>query len=173
MPINTPQAGISELYLFPIYNTREAYQAATGKEPPPYDPNKPIKSWFDPAAASSPKRNMVYDRVIAYAPNGMPEVGADGKPFTEPLILAREWAATVNISPKVFSSAGVVDPPTTGQEVPVPLRALEPGEELFLQWGGTAAVKNTLLFGDLPGSSTFTPHDRSLLMAIAKKVGAA
>lgn len=164
-----PTYGIANLYLFPVYTTREAYKQATGVEAPAYDPSKPIKSWFDPAAAENPRRKIIYDHVIAYGPNGMPEVGPDGKPFTEPLMIEREWAGTVNISPKSFSATGPTEPPVTGQEVPVPMRPLEAGEELFLQFGGTVAVKNKDLFANL--EQGFTGRDRALLFAIADKLG--
>jgi hypothetical protein len=162
-----PTYGITHLYLFPVYQTREAYKQATGVEAPPYDPTKPLKSWFDPKAAESTSRKLVYERVIAYADNGMPLASLDGKPVLEPLLIDRLVAATVNIPPK---GPNIPDAPTTGLEIPVPLRALYADEELYFQFGGSVAVKNKALFGQLEAGN-FTAADRALLQAIAEKLG--
>lgn len=162
-----PTYGITHLHLFPVYQTREAYKQATGMEAPPYDQSKPIKSWFDPKAAANPSRKIVYDQVIAYADNGAPLASAEGKPMFEPLLIDRAVAATVNIPVK---GREIPDQVPTGFEVPVPLRALEPDEELYFQFGGSVAVKNKKLFGQLE-TGGFTAADRALLQAIAEKIG--
>lgn len=161
-----PTYGIHELYLFPVFQTREAYREATGQEPPPYDPHKPIKSWFDPKAADSPRRKVVYDNVLAIGENGYPLAGPDGKPMLEPLVIDKEQAATVNIPPK---KPGTPDQPVTGHEVPVPLRALAPNEELYFQFGGSVAVRNKDLVARMQEGFTF--EDRALLHRIAEKLG--
>lgn len=162
-----PTYGISNLYLFPFFQTREAYFKATGKEAPAYDPTKPVKCWFDPKAADSTARRIVYDRVLAIADNGMPLVGSDGKPFLEPMVLDKAVAANVNIAPK---GPELLDQPATGTEIPCPVRALEPGEELYLQFGGTVAVRNKALWNsDIEVG--FKGSDRALLQAIAEKLG--
>jgi hypothetical protein len=163
-----PTYGISNLYLFPVYQTREAYREATGVEPPPYDQNRPVKSWFDPKAAASPKRKLIYENVIAFADNGVPLVGPAGEPVLEPLLIDRDEAATVNIPRKEFKE-NVAELPQKGIEIPVPLRALEPGEELYFQFGNTVAVKNIDLFSGL--EEGFTRTDRAMLRAIATKLG--
>jgi hypothetical protein len=163
-----PTYGISQLYLFPAFQTREAYRLATGMEAPPYDPSRPLKAWFDPKALENPRRKIVYENVIAYAANGAPLVGPDGKPVLEPLVIDREIAATVNIPPK---GPGLPEQPVTGQEVPVPLRPLASNEELFFQFGGSVAVRNTDLIDNM--ESGFTVRDRVLLRAIADKLGVA
>ncbi len=162
-----PTYGISNLYLYPLFQTREAYFQATGKEAPAYDPTKPVKCWFDPRAADSPQRRIVYERTVAYADNGMPMVGPDGKPFLEPMVLDKAVAATVNIAPK---GPELRDEPVTGVEIPVPVRALEPGEELYLQFGGTVAVRNNLLWA-ADVEVGFRGSDRALLQAVAEKLG--
>ncbi len=162
-----PTYGISNLYLFPFFQTREAYFAHTGKEAPPYDPNKPVKSWFDPKAAESSSRRIVYERTVAYADNGMPLIGPDGKPFLEPMVLDRAVAANVNIAPK---GPDLLDQPSTGLEIAVPCRPLEPGEELYLQFGGTVAVRNKALWA-ADVEVGFKGADRALLQAIAEKLG--
>ncbi len=44
---DSPAYTQSELEILPQY-TRETYTAATGKSAPPFDPQKPIKTWFVP-----------------------------------------------------------------------------------------------------------------------------
>ncbi len=48
----TPEYGLTALYLFTLYPTRDAYRAAFSAEPPAYDPAKPSKSWFDTSAGA-------------------------------------------------------------------------------------------------------------------------
>ncbi len=164
LPLQT--YGLENLHLFPVYQTREEYKQATGQEPPPFDPTKDFKAWFDPQAAANPKRKIVYENVIAYAANGVPLVGPDGKPMLEPLMIDRDFAGIVNIPPK---GPGMLDPVGTGMEIPVPLRALAPEEELYLQFGGTVAVRNKTVAASMePG---FNSADRALLRAIAEKLG--
>jgi hypothetical protein len=38
---------ISDLYLFPVYQTREDYRKRTGKRAPAFDPSKPVRTWED------------------------------------------------------------------------------------------------------------------------------
>ena len=163
-----PIYGISQLYLFPVFQTREAYRLATGMEAPPYDASKPLKSWFDPRALDNPRRKVIYENVIAYAANGAPLVGPDGKPVLEPLVIDKEIAAAVNIPRK---GPGIPEQPVTGQEIPVPMRPLAANEEFFFQFGGSVAVRNTDLVDSL--ESGFTVRDRTLLKAIADKLGIA
>jgi len=160
-----PKYSLDKLYLFPYYQTREDYRRATGQEPPPWDPNRPPKYWFDPNARLSTRRNVVYDCVIATSESGKPLMGPDGKPMLDFLVLTKEEAATVNIPPKDVSNVPGADKP----EVPCPLRPLEPGEELFFDFGGIVAVKNTELYPQLEVG--FTAQDRALLRAIAQKLG--
>lgn len=161
-----PTYGLETLYRFPVFQTREAFKQATGVDAPPFDPTKDFKSWFDPQAASNPRRKVVYDNVIAYAANGAPLVGPDGMPMLEPLVIDREFAVTVNIAMK---GVGVLDEHGTGHDVPVPLRPLDPEEEPYLQFGGTVAVRNKTLFPVV--DSGFSAADRALLKAIADKLG--
>jgi len=162
--LNYPIYSITKLYKFTVYMTRDEYKAATGQEPPEWNPARAPKYWFDPAAKNSAKMSVVYDFVIATAPNGVPLIGEDGKPVTDLLVLSKNEAATVNIPPKGANVTGADVP-----AVPVPLRALEPGEELFFSLGGVVSVKNTALYSQLDNG--FTVKDREILMAIAAKLG--
>lgn len=162
--LTTPVYGVDQLYLFPRYQTRDAYREATGKEPPPFDPAKPPKYWFDPNAAQSPRRSIVYDPVLAFGKSGVALAGPDGKPALDVLVLSKDEAAAVNIPPHGSNVPGADVP-----EVPFPLRPLEANEELFFQFGGVVAVKNVELYQALEVG--FTYNDRKVLQAIAKKLG--
>ena len=159
-----PKYGLKSLYLFPYYQTREDYRQATGQEPPPWDPNRPPKYWRDPSALSSPRRNVIYDYVLATGPTGTPVAGLDGKPVLDLLVLRKEDAATVNLPPLATNVPGADVP-----EVPCPLRPLEPEEELFFDIGGVVTVKNVTLYAALEVG--FTAQDRLLLRGIARKLG--
>jgi hypothetical protein len=158
-----PKYQLRLLNLFPEYGSREDYQKATGLEPPPYSPNRPLKLWFDPEAAKSIKRTIYYDRVLAVSEIGLPIPGPDGKPFLEPLVLPKNEAATVNIPAyKSTPSDQVLIP------VPVPVRALEPEEELDFAIEGVV-VRNKA-WVDANWGSGYTEKDRQLLQAIARKL---
>jgi hypothetical protein len=160
-----PIYGLENLHLFRRYQTREDYQKATGAEPPPFDARRPPKYWLDPKAKDSLRRNVVYDFVIAMGPGSAAVPGPDGKPMLDVLLLSKDEAATVNIPPDATNVAGADVP-----EVPMPLRALEPGEELCFRFAGVVAVKNVELFDAV--QEGFTAGDRALLQLIARKLGA-
>ncbi len=163
-----PKYSITNLYLFPTYATREAYQAATGQEAPAWNPYRPPKSWFDPKARQSTSRRVVYEYALATDPDtGANTYDEQGKPRLDALVLDRDEAATVNIPPK---GLGMTNVPGAGvPEVPVPMRALEPNEELFVDFGGIIMVKNRNLYAQL--DSGFYSTDRELLQKIAQKLG--
>lgn len=160
-----PKYSLSKLYLFPTYQSREEFRSATGADAPPFDPRRPPKYWLDPAAASKTARTIIYDRVLAVDDGGKPVAGPDGNPFMEPMALSKADAGSVNIPPSATNVPGA-DVPL----VPVPLRALEPDEQLFFDFGGVVSVKNTKLYPQ-PAGEGFTAQDRQLLQAIAIKLG--
>ena len=160
------QYGLDQLYLFPYYQTREDYKTATGHEAPPWNPNRAPKAWEDPKALDSARRNIVYDYVVAYAKNGSPLVDANEKPMMDVLVLAKEEAASVNIPPKGPTVSNIVGAGVL--EIPPPLRALDPSEELFMPFFGVVAVRNRDF---LPLGPGFNQDDRTLLRAIAQKLG--
>ena len=162
-----PKYGLDHLYLFPYHQTREAYQKASGEEPPPWNPQKPPKYWRDPKALQSARRNVVYDSVVATSQGGSPLAGPDGKPVLDLMVLSKEDAASVNIPPKGPGVSNV--PGADVPEVPCPLRPLEPNEELFFDFGGVVVVKNLDLYPKIEVG--FTSGDRDLLRAIGRKLG--
>ena len=158
-------AGIQDAALFQVYQTRKEYQAAVGQEAPPYNPNRAPKNWFDPAAAASPRRNVLYDTVLALSDQGQPLRGPDGKPQLEILVLRKEEAATVNIFEQ-----GLGEPAPTLVPVPVPLRVLKDYEQLEFGFGGNVVLRNKNI--PLPSEQLgFTAADRALLQQIASKLG--
>ena len=163
-----PTYGLANLYLFPVYQTREEYQQKTGLEAPAFDPAKPVKSWCDPAAATATRRKLVYDNVIAMADTGRPLADANGQPMLEPLMIDKDFAAVVNIPVKDFTGR-IPEQAAIGVEIPVPLRPLEKGEELFFGFGGVVMVRNIEAFEKIEVG--FLHEDRLLLRAIASKLG--
>ena len=159
--------GLDSLFLFPYYQTRDAYEKATGKPCPPWNPNKPPKAWCDPKAIESFKRNVAYDNTLVYAENGHILADQNGKPMLDILVLTKEDAATVNIPDKTLGAANI--PGSNRPEVPVPLRPLSDDEELFFIWGQTVAVRSKK--GWAQTQNTFTWQDRQMLQAIAVKLG--
>lgn len=155
--------GISELFLYPHYDTREKYRAETGMEPPPFDPSRPPKQWFDPKAAQSTKRTVVYENVLAVDERGHALPGADGRPMLEAMVLRKEEAATVNIPLKLVAN----EPGTDALPVPVPLRALYEDEELAYDQFAGVVVLNKKLMAEFV---VYGKYDRDLLMAIARKL---
>jgi hypothetical protein len=164
-----PTYGIDKLYLFPYYQTPEAYQKATGKPCPPWNPALRQKHWEDPSAENTGDDFVVYPIVLAtdMKATGAALQGPDGQPYTRQMVLPYEAAITVNIPPvgSLPSDLAVLPP------YPCPIRALESNDQLFFEpVMSTAAVKNTDLYVS-PLENTFTSADRALLRAIAKKLG--
>lgn len=159
-----PKYGLHHLHLFPVYQTRADYKAATGEEPPPFDPTRPSQHWFDPEAAKSPKRVIVYERALAIDEKGVPKRDANGKPYFEELALPKAEASTVNIPYKEAAN----EPSSGFPDVPVPCRALHEDEELDFDFGGVVIVRNRNFRDDTVVG--FTLADRELLRSIARKL---
>lgn len=160
-----PKYGLDKLYLFPYFQTREQYRKAVGVEPPPFDETRPPQQWYDPSISTSTKRTVIYDNVLAVDENGMPKRDENGKPYFEPLMILKSEAATVNIPPKLAAN----EPGTDVPDVPPPVRALEPDEELIFDFGGIVLVRNKNLVD--PASVAYSAQDRELLKAVARKLG--
>jgi hypothetical protein len=156
-----------KLFIFPVFQTREEYKQATGEEAPPWDPNQPVKNWFDPAARNTRSRTMLYDRVLLYDSNGMVVPDENGKPTLDKLALLREVAAQVNMLP----SEKLVDygPGSRMAPIPPPMRELKANEELFFTFGGAVAVRDRAAYK--VEANAFTIGDRVLLQKIADKLG--
>lgn len=164
-----PVKGLDSLYLYPYYQTRDAFEKATGQPCPPWNPNLPPKYWFDPKAAESTRRNVVYDNTLVYSLDGTIQAAGDGQPLLDVLVLPKEQAGTVNIPDKSRGSANVAG--ADRPEVPVPLRPPTGEEELFFIFGQTVAVRLKTAWANT--QNVFTARDRALLKAIADKLGVA
>jgi hypothetical protein len=169
--MSLPQAryGIDALYLFPVFQTREVYANMVGEEAPAFDPDRPPKHWFDPGAAESSRRSVVYDSVLAVnTATGKPIV-EKGAPVLDVLVLSKDEAATVNIPP-----VGTNIPGANVPSVPVPLRPLDVNEKLAFSaspMGGIVEVQNTDFQAEVPVADGFTAADRALIQKIANKLG--
>ena len=154
---------INELYLYPVFQTRDDYFKATGEEAPVWDPNRPVKSWFDPAARNTNKRTFLYDVVLMYDKNGMVLPDEKGVPQVEQLALLREEAGRVNILPR----EKMVDygPGSKVAPIPVPMRPLKPTEEFVFTFGGVVAVKDKSRVS-VSAPVSFTEGDRQSLREI-------
>jgi hypothetical protein len=163
---------ISTLYLFPVYETREAYEQATGQPCPAWNPYRQPKGWFDPAARQNPSRRVIYDRAMVLADNGSPTWNDEGDLIIDALVLDREEAATVNIPPRGTGMTNV--PGADVAEVPAPMRDLLDGETI--KPSRPLSIPTVYLASELmpvgEDASGFTGADRALLKAIATKLGA-
>jgi hypothetical protein len=158
-----PSYPLSARYRFPYYQTREEFERLTLQVCPPWDESQPQKKWFDPAAAKSVKRNLVYD-VVAYDDQGKPLEGPNGLPFVDNFPITKEAAAKVNIPPTGATFDYLLPP-----EVPVPLQQLDPDEELFIAPPGEVAIRNKTLWQQ--AREGFTGADRGVLNRMAQKLG--
>jgi len=89
------QYAISNLYLFPSYADRAAYQAATGNQAPVYNPSLPLKNWEDPQANGKDQTYLVFD------PTANPPISN----LTVPAVASR-----VNLPGAYVYPAGVLAP---------------------------------------------------------------
>lgn len=160
---------VKDLYLFPLYATREQYEKATGQVCPPWKPYQQPKGWFDPNAAQSPSRVIVYPRAfVLHEVTGvvLADPNDKTKPAIDAIVLDRSVASSVNIPPKGEGQTNV--PGADQPSVPVPLRALADDEELYFGFGRTILLRKK---GQNLDVNTFTREDRELLQAIAAKLG--
>ncbi len=173
---------IQSLYLFPIYQTREAYKAATGKNTPTWNPAKPIKSWEDPNPPTADEDgNVQYLALALGADKVHPAVGPSGTPYLRKYSISREDATQVNIPPKDFShQTDRPDPgslsPMAAIEVFIPCRELSLDEELFFAWGGRVEIRSKTKPIDPSNPSAPSPSSadlseiRQLLLEVSTKL---
>jgi hypothetical protein len=163
---------ISTLYLFPVYDTRESYAAATGQPPPDWNPLRQPKGWFDPKAPQSPSRRVVYDRAMVLNDKGSPLWDDRGNLILDALVLDKIEAATVNIAPKGPGMTNV--PGADVAEVPAPMRELKDDE--VIKPSRPMNIPVVYLASELTPvgdqAAGFTGADRADLKAIKAKVGA-
>lgn len=165
--IDKVYAPLSDLYLFPEYNTREEYEKATGKECPPYDPTIPTKHWEDPEPRAR-GRFVLYENVLATDEHNNIVVDDMGRPVFEPISLTVAVAKTVNIPEKKAANE-----PGVKFVIQPPCRRLEGDEELVFQPGVPFRIpvvyRRSLASPSEP--TAWTQGDRELLRRIATKLG--
>src|SRR5579862_1513578 len=99
---NQPQYQIAALNLFPVYTTRAAYQQATGRQAPPFDPAQPVKGWLDPTPSGQPY--LVFDS------------NAASTGYLSQLNLTPAQATSLNL-PGAYNYPACVAAPTAALEV--------------------------------------------------------
>jgi len=142
MQPNQPYYPVSEKHLFPTYFSAAAYQAATGKAAPVFNPARKQKNWFDPGANPASPFFLIYS------------------------VYAQE-AGSLNILPDSGPLHG--HPPGTGIWG-VPASPLLPNEQLFPTIGNVLLVRRIDL-APASQNDSFALADRELLRAIAQKLG--
>jgi hypothetical protein len=143
----------SKLFQFPVYNTREAAEAA-GNKVPPYTQTKAVKSWIDPNPPTADEYDEVEYTMLATDRQGRGDVAlldANGKPYLRKYRMPRSEAMTLNIPPKALDKPDAAQP--LG-EWNVPCRALESTEEFSLGFGGTPIIQKIGTSTPPPAGST-------------------
>jgi hypothetical protein len=179
-PIQTAEAPLSTLSLFPSYPTREAYKAATGKDAPPFDKMKPVKGWADPEALTAPAfttsdKGVHYkDSTAVYPILDVYERDLEWHADPDVAEISRAEAAEVNVpgaNETVVGGAGTASP--------LPCRPLAPGEAVAhskTMMGGIVVVNLALQAAQQKAQDVaagkFTADDRALLERIAAKLEA-
>ncbi len=183
---------LSVLDLFPIYNSVEDYKQATGKDAPALDTTKLLKQWFDPDALTAPvgpgKRADGSPNGITYGDGyglypililGATDPKTGDVPVTASVVyVTRDEAATVNLPSSTHGYGG-----KGFHYQPVPQRPLDSAEAVIVEmgtiqglFGGPALINKTLYkspSANQPagGGGGFSESDRTLLQAIAHKLG--
>lgn len=150
---------IKSLWKFPVYTSVEQYRQTTGKEPPPYDHERPIQRWEDPAPEKTAGFFAIYDHALQ-------KMGDKWK--IDMLVVPAAWAKRVNLPPDAALPEGY-----SSGEMPPPLkRGLTEDEEIVEGPFGVQIRSRSAYLASLEQVEAFTARDRELLKAIARKVGA-
>lgn len=173
-PIQTEVGGIMDLIVLPYLQTRDDYRELTGADPPPPDPARRAKHWFDPTyAGMEDDGEMVPYRVLHIHPvTRQPVLGPNGQPRLTTIWLSKAEAGSVNIPQGTANEFSSDAPIMRLAPVPPPLRELHPDERLEIGFGGLVQVVNTRLReSSLARNDVWTSRDREILHAIARKLG--
>lgn len=168
-------AGLGSLYLFPVYQTREQYKAATGKDAPLWNPNKPVKSWEDTNAPVPDEDGDVRYLMLALAADGRTPAVKEGRPYLRLTRVKYADAVTVNIPEKEFHNSLIQDAgalsPFASLDVPVPCRELAPHERLKFGFGATVQVEQIdKAPPPIDGTPVVDSEVKQLLLAINSKL---
>jgi hypothetical protein len=128
-----PMLPLSAIFLFKHYATREEYFNEFGVWPKDFDITKNPKSWFDPKASTSTRKNIVYDAVIALSENGTPLMDPNDPnvPLIEDAAYLKAEAAEVNIPPKGSGGNPISQQPMLPEaQVPLDLSKIPAGYKI-------------------------------------------
>lgn len=124
---------VSILYLFPNYQTREAYKLATGRDAPTYDPTLPVKGWEDLTLISDANKTILAADVLYHFNIGRHKDGSvatfpNNDVVLQPIIVSKDVVMRVNIPPKSVDQPSI---PAPLGETYTPMRNLKPTERLI------------------------------------------
>jgi hypothetical protein len=157
---------LSSIFLFPFFPAAWRYKEETGTDAP-WDPRKRSKYWFDPGAAASARRTIVYDSALIVSDSGTIPADLNGRPMTDYLVIPKDEAVSVNIPPDGYTEL-------VQTQWPSPFRPLTENEVLV--FGSLPGMMgNQVVVADKSelevGPDAFLKSDRTLLKATARKVG--
>lgn len=184
VPIDKPEAPLSDIHLFPVCQTREdaAKLLPASVMLPPPDPTRRLKYWVDPAFVGVEDDGEPVSYLVVHfdSRTGVPVLDANGMPRTRTLILSKTEAGRFNVP---YNESANEFPPSSVaaalKPLPVPIRNLHPDEYLAVAGGfgavvGQVVVRNRRLYqAPAKGSDGFTEKDRALLIEIARALGIA
>ena len=130
------------------YPNPQAYEQAFGVPPPAWDNSRDVQYWFDSSASTGIGAAYEYQAL---------GTGASGDPAVVSMIIPALWARTPNIP-------GITNAENNAPVQPIPVRALLPNEQLFMNdLAGiqTPYVLRTDLQGTLPAQ--YTQSDKAII----------
>jgi len=159
---NKAEYGVTELALFEVFKTREAYKAKFGVDPPPFDERERPMYWFDSTPDLTDMEAEVTYLTVRPVSN-VPTLQRMSVPVWE--------AIRVNIPDTPEQGAKGIGPYIKTPR-PMPIRELLTNESLFqtspFEYG---VMRSDLKVLEDEKAESFTPKDRVMLKAIAAKLG--
>ena len=162
---------ITERYQFPIYEDRAAYKAASGVDAPVWNPNYPIKQWFDPAGGTSFEVLNGSDTAPALVTLGLPSAEASTvnlagtpsfPPYTPaPTLATQQLAFAGHIFPATLIDPSTLSTPEQANELAKISGAAvvdpdaSPSQFFTVQWNGETRRRYKLEFGGNANMTSF------------------
>lgn len=151
--------GWAEMTLFRTAQTADDFAKVFGAPAPAYDSSRRLKLWYDTTVDQTDPEELVCYTVVKVK-NSMPALGKACMPAWE--------AATPNVPP-------IETPSQPARQRPaweLPIRAMLPNEALVPSlFGGWAVIRTDMRLQREQIEGKFTPEDRRLLEAVARKLG--
>lgn len=138
VPIPGPSAPLSDLFQFPVMQTREDYRELFRSEPPEPDPMLRRKHWLDPGYAGMQEDDgeEVSYIVLAVDPRtGQPKLNSNGAPYLTTLTISKYLAGRVNIPAGMANEYPAETPIMRFTQYQIPLRPLHADEYLAMSPG--------------------------------------